>query len=125
VSRARALVVLVAVALAVVLAGVGLYADGQPAEPVKVRDQLVGERQPGDPGYRPVPAICDEPGRRLTAEQEFACYARPAANRIYEPVYDDAPLAVLRSGAAPWWWFGAGAVLVLGAAALPLVGRRR
>lgn len=38
--------------------------------------------------------------------------------------FDDAPLAALRSGAAMWWWLGAGAVLVLGAAAMPLMGRR-
>jgi hypothetical protein len=123
-SRAQAVVVLVAVALAVVLAGVGLYAHGQPDGRVAVPGEsvVVGEDKPGDPHYRPLGEDCTpEPDGSLFWDVRCS----PDRNLIYGPVYDDAPLTILRSGAAPWWWFGAVAVLVLGAGALPLAARRR
>jgi hypothetical protein len=110
------LVIFAAVVLAVLMAGTGLYATGQPSEPVIVRHQTVGEYQPGDPEYVEPPPR--RPGVGLGIEWDY--------NKIIEPVYDDAPLSILRSGTATWWFFGAGAVLVLAVAAVVLLpGVRR
>ncbi len=120
--RAQAVVVLVAVALAVVLAGAGLYANGQPSGPTLSHTTYSAEeRRIVDAGWGA------RPGEVLTAQERRARtdeWRRVTESGGSVRVYDDAPLAVLRSGAAPWWWFGAGAVLVLGAAALPLARRR-
>lgn len=97
VNRAQALVVLAAVALAVVLAGVGLYADGRPAPCTEVVS----------------PAPANTAAGRIQRAQGFdTAYCADFAT------------SALTEQAARWWWYGAGAVLVLGLAALPLAARR-
>jgi hypothetical protein len=92
------MVVLVAVALAVVLAGVGLYADGRPAPCTAVVSTGGGG------------AASERIRRRLGIEPGSYCtsYAR----------------SPLTEQAARWWWSGAAAVLVLGLATVPLARRR-
>jgi hypothetical protein len=96
-SRTQALVVLVAVALAVVLAGVGLYANAQPGP--YVQEPVAGSKLSGDEFL----AFCGD---------EVPCSD------------DDHTPGALRPAAARWWWIGAGAVLILGAVAVPLTRRR-
>jgi hypothetical protein len=105
------------VILAASLAGVGLYANAQ-GDPISI------EALPGDEFLAPVtcgPALGR--GLRVCAPSDPYEFC---SNPLGEPE-DDArcPAVPLRAGAAPWWWAGAGAVLVLGLAALPLAGRRR
>jgi hypothetical protein len=92
--------------VAIVCAGVAIYADDQPAESRCVERR---ELQRGDPGYTdPATARNFDEYRNLGE-----CVA-----------YDDAPLPILRSGTTSWWWFGAAAAVVLTAASIPLLRRR-
>jgi hypothetical protein len=82
--------------LAVVMAGIGLYASGQPAQRSEV---VIRESVP------PTGNALDD----LVASSEAPVIGR---------VVNDAPLPILRAGSELWWWLAAWIAVVLAIAAL-------
>jgi hypothetical protein len=111
---ARRIVLVVGAVLALACAGTALYASGQPAEFKCLANKGL---HPGDPGYRPVPGDAEyrRPAGVSRDHAELDAILDRHENVVGGPCVrsEDAPLAILRSGAERWWWFGAVAVVVL------------
>lgn len=107
---------IVGAVLAVACAGLALYVDGQPSER---RCTDYADYEPGHPRYREIPPDAD-PDMRAFLED-----VNDYGDGVCARYGDDAPLPILRSGTATWWWFASAAIAVLTLASIPLLRRAR